>query len=204
MHPRRIRSECGIDARYGGERLQVEINEGARVLGKAAVRCNDRRHRLPDMADLAGCEDGLVGNGELVLDRLTPGLRRPVLHARDRREMRADVGAGHHRDDAGGGERAPGADGADARMRERAAHEGDMQHAGKIEIGNETATAEEQPPILAPRNRLPDERSCAHGHCSPQSGLVDASLPPACSRASASPMFAQAGQGEYHDGVRFP
>jgi hypothetical protein len=46
-------------------------------------------------------------------------------------------------------------------MRQRAADEGDMQHAGKLDIGDEAAMALEQPPILAPWNRLPDEGSCA-------------------------------------------
>src|SRR5271166_5859737 len=85
-------------------------------------------------------------------------------------------------------------------MPQRAAHEGDMQHAGKLDIGDEAAMAQKQSPILAPWNRLPNEGSCARAHPFPASA-VPSPLPlppPACTGASTSPIIA--GRREYQDG----
>jgi hypothetical protein len=127
------------------------------VLGEIAVRRDHHCKRFADIADLAGCEYGLIGNGELMLYRLAPGFGRAVLHAGDGLEMRRDVLAGEDGYHAGCGKSRLGCDRANARMGDIAAHEGGVQHAGKRDVGDEAAAAEQEPPILAPGNGLADE-----------------------------------------------
>jgi hypothetical protein len=55
-------------------------------------------------------------------------------------------------------------DRADAGMRNGAAHERNMQHAWEVNVGNEAAAAEEQPPILPPRDGSPDKAPCLRIH----------------------------------------
>ena len=61
-------------------------------------------------------------------------------------------------------------DAADQRMRVRAAHEGRVQHAGKLQIVDEAAAALQQRQVLDPLDRLADDRGRGrHGATSPRS-----------------------------------
>src|SRR5215472_1269137 len=83
---------------------------------------------------------------------------RSILHAGNGLQMRADVGASEDGDHARRRERARDLDRADAGMRNGTAHERNMQHAWEVNVGNEAAAAQEQPPILPPWDGSPIKR----------------------------------------------
>jgi len=99
-----------------------------------------------------------------MLDRFAPGFGRSILHAGNELQMRADVGASEDGDHARRRERARDLDRADAGMRNGTAHERNMQHAWEVNVGNEAAAAQEQPPILPPWDGSPDKAPCLRIH----------------------------------------
>jgi hypothetical protein len=66
--------------------------------------------------------------------------------------MRSDIRTSENSDHARRPDRTIDTNRANAGMCQGTTDEGDMQNAGEVNVGNKAATAQEQSPILAPRN----------------------------------------------------
>ena len=143
-----------------GEGLDVERDGVERILGGAGAFGQHDRDRLPDIADLAVGNDGL-------LERLER--RRGFLPQRNPRNGGADVGRGDDGVDAGAGAGGRGRDAADAPVRDRAAQDHRVEKIVASEVVDELAAPAEEAKILDPFDRAADKGiACAlsalHAH----------------------------------------
>ncbi len=132
MDHRRFRVERRFRIGHRGERLVIDANQRAGILGFGARAGDDRAHRF---ALPAGALDG-----DGVLRRRFDAFEMGE-HADPRRDDLGELGAGDDRDDAGRFFRCRGCDAFDARMRVRRTHEGDMRHARQHDVGDILAAA---------------------------------------------------------------
>ncbi len=143
------------------QRIEIEADQLGGVLGGVAALRQDHGDRLADVADLVVGEQRLLRIDELVLDLRGPLARQRELRVRHRRQELGEVGAAEHIGDAGRRGSAGQIDRADARVGDRAAHEGRVQHARQREIGDELPATGQQAMILAARDRTADEGGLA-------------------------------------------
>ena len=134
----------------GVERIDLDLDEIARILGDVARLGDDERHRLPGEPDVAVGEDPERPSAVAALE-VDPCFL----------DVAVEVGAGEHRDHAG---QLPG--GGDVEGRDRpagdvAAHERHMEHAGHDDVVDVRAVPGDQPGILAPLHALTDEAVAA-------------------------------------------
>ena len=119
--------------------VELDIDRSRKVFRLRAARCDADSDRLADVAHLVGRQHRLRG-------WLEP---RQAGHRHDR------LNAGEILRDEHRGFRAGGlADAANARMRDRAAHEGQIAHAGQPDVGDELALAAQVAVILQSRDRM--------------------------------------------------
>ena len=121
--------------------VEVHFDRGGEVLGLGAGRGDADGDGLADMAHLVLREHRL-------LRRLEAGQRTD----RDDRRDAGQIGGREH-------QAVRLADRADARVGDRAAHEGKFLHAGQPDVGDEHATAAQVAIVLLARNRTPDALS---------------------------------------------
>ena len=144
-------SQCSCSRDLAGERgahvhdrrqfVELDIDRGRKVFRLGAVRCDADRDRLADMTHLVGRQHRLRG-------WLEP---RQTRHRDDRLHAHEILRHEHRCLRAGGL-----ADAANARMRDRAAHEGEIAHAGQPDVGDEFALAAQVAVILQSRHRTAD------------------------------------------------
>ncbi len=121
VHQRRAGLAGGEHVAHDRQGLEIELDLAREILGLRARRRHAHRHQLADIAHLAGGED-----------RLHRGLEA------GKRGVGADGGdpgqvLGNEHPVA---DRRRDADGLDAPMGQRAAHEGHVQHAGQLDIAD--------------------------------------------------------------------
>ena len=131
-----------------GERLDVERDGVERILGGAGAFRQHDRDRLPDIADLAVCDDRLFEPLEF---------RRGFLPQRNPRDRRADVGCGDDGVDAGARAGSPGLDAADAPVRDRAAQDHGVQKIIAGEVVDELAATAQEAKVLDAFDRAADK-----------------------------------------------
>ena len=149
MHAGGAGAERGLEIGGGRVRFDLQRDQLERVFGDVAVGGDDKGDGLADMAHHAIGQERLVGDVDPVFDGVAPAFRRPALHAGDGRELATQVCGGEHSDDAVQREGRAGVECRDAAGGDRAAQEGDVQHAGQAEVGDVAAGAGDQ------RGRLP-------------------------------------------------
>jgi hypothetical protein len=157
----RALAQCRLGINHRGQWIEVCGHQRRCILGGVAAFGQHHRDRLADVANLVMGEQRLLRIDDIVPHVLRPFSRQRELRVRHRRQQACKIGAAQGKGDAGAGRGAREIDGADARMRERAAHERRVQHVRQIEIGNEMPAAGEQAAILAAQERAPDEGSLA-------------------------------------------
>jgi hypothetical protein len=133
VHARRARRNRLHHVDDRGQRFVIHLDQRRDVLGFRAGRRDAHRDRLADLAHLAPGED--------VLRRRAEALERRV---GDDRLHAGEVVDGEDRGFVAGG--SPHR--ADARVRDRRAHERDLQHAGEAQVGDVLAAAAEEAPVL--------------------------------------------------------
>jgi hypothetical protein len=131
MRARRVRVEGPAPIHDGRERLVVDTDQHGGIFGDRAAFGDHHGDGHADMTDL-------VDRERVVVERL--------FHQADRRHVRhhllpgiAEIAGGEHGNHAGNRARRAHVDGLNARMRLRRAHEGGVQDAGWLEIGNVAA-----------------------------------------------------------------
>ncbi len=125
-----------------GQRLVVHLDQLAAVLGHRAAAGQHHGHDLAHVARLVPAQRELVGllhgdghaGGQAGRDRA---------EERQRLHPALEIGEGEHVGHAGQPPGRVGADGRDARVRVRAAHEGDVEHPGQLDVVHEAALAAE-------------------------------------------------------------
>ena len=151
------------------QRLEIELDQLRRVLGGIAVRRDDDRDRLADVADLVMGQQRLLRIDELVLHQRRPFARQRELRVGHRRQHARELGPGQHKGNAGRRGGARHIDRLDARMGLRTSDQHRMQHVRQFEIGNVLAAAGQKPAILAPRHGAADEGGLVV-HCKGECG----------------------------------
>ena len=134
------------DVHHRRQRLVVDRDQRGAVLGRVAVAGHDGGHRLAREARLRPGQDRLLG---LDVGRQ----RRARAHAMPG-EVR--IGARHHRHDARSRRRARGLDAADPGVRVDAAHEGDVQHAGQLDVAHVPSPPGDEARVLLPGDTRPE------------------------------------------------
>ncbi len=147
IHDRRARQARLLGIERGRQFVVVDAHQLGRVLGVVAAVGDNRRHRLPNVADLAVSEDLDRGRADLRLGGLQPGRRR-LLVEHQGVHLVADVRAGVDRDHTLRGQGLRGVDAHDAGVCERASHEGNFECAGQVEVGHISAGAGDQRQIF--------------------------------------------------------
>ena len=161
----------GIDHRR--QRVKFSLYQRRRVLGGMAALGDHHREGFADMAHLVGGEQGLLRVEDAVAHRRAPfGGQRNLMvwHVRQQLRQRDPAHGKHH---PGGGASRRQIDRADARMRQRAAHESRVEHARKLDVVDILSLAEQQSGVLPARHGAPDVTLHAFHH-----------LPAAAARAS--------------------
>ena len=135
VHLRRVLVQRRPDVQHRRQRLVVDVDGCERVGGLVPVPGHHDGHRLADVADLVGGHRRVGRDHDVRGDR--PGARQAAL-------LVGEVGAGERGDDAGSA--AGGADvhRGDPRVRERAAQEGHVQHAGQADVVGPVGLAGDQ------------------------------------------------------------
>jgi hypothetical protein len=128
--------------------VDIEQDDSDCSLGRAGAFGQDDRDRLPDIADLAVGNDGL-------LERLER--RRGFLPQRNPRNDGADVGRGDDGVDAGAGAGGRGRYTPDAPVRDRAAQDHRVEKIVASEVVHELAASAEEAKILDPFDRAADK-----------------------------------------------
>jgi hypothetical protein len=149
---RRAWHQRGTHVGHGGQRLVVDTDQLGRILGLRQSLGDDDRDRL-----------AVVAHG-LARERVARRLhhRRSIAGADDperphrRDAVRGHVDTGEDRGDAGRRARRRSVDLADARMGVRRADDGAVERAGQIDVGDETALAEQETAILDAADRRAD------------------------------------------------
>ena len=143
VHQRRARLARLPHVVDGGKLLEIERHGRRNVLGLGTRRRHAHRDEFADLAHLAGGKHRLLGNLE----------SRQPRHCADR----IDAGEIRRGEDAAA-ITLRHMDAADQRMRQRAAHEGDVLQPGEADVGHELAAAAHQadrlPCAAAARRRL--------------------------------------------------
>ena len=169
VQPRRAALEGRIDVDHRGQRLVRHHHEVRAVLGRVAIIGDHGRHRLAHVADAIARQDRPV--------------RRPArLHVHGVRAHDGhpvEVGARDDFADARGAGRAHRVDRANARVRVRRAHEGDVERPGELDVVDVAASPPHEAGVLEPLQTLPDV-SGIHAH-----GLVGGT--PVCADDAAYP-----------------
>ena len=140
VQARRVRLARLQHVVHGRQFLDIERNGNGHVLGLGAGIGETHRHQLADIADFLARQDRLLGDLEAAQRRH----RADRLHA-----VAREIGCREHRL----AQVVRHGDTADARVRHRATHKGDVLHSGKADIGDDTGRAR------ASAGRLP----CAAG-----------------------------------------
>ena len=137
---------------HGRELVVVDVDE---LGGVAGCRRGAGGH---DGDDLAGARDAVDGHGEvgggLLLVVQRPGVGDGALAV-------LEVGAGEDADDAGGRPRRARVDVRDGRVGERAAHHGEVQHPGELDVVGPPGAAGEEALVLLAAPGLADLRGGA-------------------------------------------
>jgi len=188
MRARGARSQGGAAIGHGRQRLIIDVNKSSGVLGAVARLRNYDRNRLADECDLVAGEHKRGDIGRKLGG--AEAEREPLL-----REQRFEIGERKQRADVRVCFGCARIDAPDAGVRVRAAHEGRLQHAGKVEVVDETSAADQQSAIFEPLDRLAD--IC---------GLFHAASPIRCSAVAVARMSAP--QQDTHEvsrvGARHP
>ncbi len=130
---------CLLEVERRGQLFVVDVHQLGGVLGLRGGPGHDHGHHLAGERHPVDC------------------YRRPVrclLVGRDRPRggyaalLVGDVGPGDHRDDVGSRLRRGGVDARDAGVRERAAHHGEVQHAGRLQVVGPPGPARDQSLVL--------------------------------------------------------
>ena len=146
VHGPGVGGERGVVADDGVDRLDVELDEVAGVLGEVAGLGDDQRH-------------GLAGEAHVVLGEAA---ERPPAGAALEVDPRlvhvaVEVGAGEHGDDAGQLAGRGDVEGRDRSRSDVAAQERHVQHPGHHDVVDVRAVAGHQPGVLATLDPLADE-----------------------------------------------
>ena len=131
----------------GGERLVLDLDQLARVLGGIAAVRHHGGHRLADEPRAVAGEQGEVAAAKL-------GVRR---HHGERTRRGAEIAERDHVRDSGMRAGARGVHAMDARMGVRAAQEHDVQHAGQGDVAHVAPAPGEQPRVFLAQMPVPDE-----------------------------------------------
>ncbi len=131
----------------GGERLVLDLDQLARVLGGVAAVRHHGGHRLADEPRAVAGEQGEVAAAKL-------GVRR---HHGERAGRGAEIVERDHVDDSRMLAGARGVHAKDARMRVRAAQEHDVQHAGQGDVAHVAPAPGEQPRVFLAQIPVADE-----------------------------------------------
>jgi hypothetical protein len=176
--PRRARCKSRVGIDHGGKELVVEFDQARRVLGDGTAIRHHQRDRLAHISKLALGEPARI---DVVPDRGHRQRQRDAVAGQER----AQVAIGEHRVHPGQAARRRRVDAAQQRMRDRAAHEGRVQHPRQRDIVDEAARAAQQRCVFEAPDR-PAHPGCA-GHQVP---LTPACLPRSRARpVRASPAF---------------
>ena len=147
MHQRRAGRKRRFEVDHRVERIGVEHDVGGGVLGQVAAVGHHHRDRLADVAHLAARERHLRAR---VKDEAVDRRRRH--QQRSGPPVGAEVLGGEHGVHAGPAPRGRDVDAAQARMRERRAHEGDVEEAVRSDVVDEERPAGQQTRVLVARD----------------------------------------------------
>ncbi len=153
--------QLGIDD--GGQGIDVDHDRVRGIARRVAVARHDHRHRLAREADHVGRDGAVRWRGKGRADRHRP-------------EQLRDLRAGEHRLDAVHRLGGAGVDRADAAVRDVAALEREVLHAGDLDVVHVGGAPLNQARVLATlhalANELRQDRSDGHGLplCSPRAG----------------------------------
>ncbi len=154
---RRARLERGFGIHYCRQIFVVDRNQLRGVLRLGRRLGHHHRDRLADVACLVHREQRLPRVEDAVLDGRFPFAGQRQLVVAHRRQRRPQLAAVEHQHHARRLLRARLVDRADARMRQRAAHEHGVQHPRQLQVGDVLPPAAEQAVVFPPQHRLPDE-----------------------------------------------
>ncbi len=180
VHERRARCERALQVDDRVERVIIDAHVLRRVFCDVPALRDHDRDRLADMAHLVAREERVRTRMEDVLAH-----RRWRNQQRAMLPERAQVLRGVHGDDAGSPARLRNVDPPDTRVRQRAAHERDVQHARQLHVVDEQRVAGEQPRILVASDGL-SEVAGAQARSAP---TATAPAPRSAASATASTMF---------------
>ena len=127
---------------HRGQRLVLDLDQVARVLGDVAILGRHRRHRLADVAH------PVVGDRGLEHRRARPCRQRIADLGR--------IGAGHHAKHAGESGGLAHVDGDDPRVGMGAAQHGGVRHLRHVDVVGIEALADEEARVLHPLHALAD------------------------------------------------
>ncbi len=157
VHQRRAGAKRRFEIDHRRQRLEIDLDIVERVFGNVAALGNDDGERLADVADLVPGERHL---GALVEDRAR---NRRWWHQQGTMLPIGAVIIGRvDRDHAGTLFRARDVDALDPPMRDLAAQEGGVQHAGQFNVVDEQRLAGEKFPVLVALDRGA-EKARRHG-----------------------------------------
>ena len=156
VHDRRPGLQRGLGIHHCRQLFQIEPDQLGGVLGLIAGLGDDDRDRLADMPDLVVREQRLLRVEEFVLDDSRPFAWHAYLALRHRWDQLREIGPGQRQHDSGCLRRPRQVDPSDTGMRQRAAYEHRMQHAGQHEIGDKLPLSGQKPPVLPPPHRIAD------------------------------------------------
>ena len=162
MQPWRRRIRCLARRNRNVQGIVVHVNQGRSVLGDVPADGDDRDHRFTDVADNVACKN-------------RAGCRLIVRHPRrcpDVRDMR-EVGGGEDADDAGQGARFVRVNADDPCMGLVRTDNGEVHHAGQLDVGGITAPTGQQAGVLQPPDGRPDILGAGEGR-----GVSHSSRPP--------------------------
>jgi hypothetical protein len=136
-----------LEIEDGGQLLVVDVDE------LSGVACLRRGSRRDDGDDLAGAGHVVHDDGQVV-GSLLLRVERPRVG--DRALDVLDVGAGDDVDDARSRLGLSRVDGRDAGVGEGAAHQGEVQHAGQLDVVGPTGATRDEALVLLAAPRLAD------------------------------------------------
>ena len=162
VDPRRALIERPPEVHHGVERFDVRFNELGRVLGHVAALGDDHGQRLALMPDPLADE----GQRRAGVEH-QPFERRRWHEHRARPEERAEIGGREDGVDPGVRPRALHVEPAQPAGRQVAAHEGDVQRAGRLNVLDELGAAGQEARVLVARHPRPDPRPARPAHAGP-------------------------------------
>ncbi len=162
VDPRRVRVERALEIDHGVERLDVRLHERRGILGHVAALGHDHRQRLALVPDPVAHERQ---GGPRVEDRALDGRWRHE-HGAGAAE-RAKLGGREDGGDAGVRPRAAHIQRAEPAGGQVAAHECNVQGAGRLHVLDELRAAGQQTRVLVAWHAGPDPRPACPAHGSP-------------------------------------